>query len=75
MPFSRLLSDLTRRLDQLFAELPELLRQDVALRQFARLLLIAVSKVFACDSLQLMAEPYIAGGCCSLEMKPQGILY
>lgn len=69
MPFSRLLSDLTRRLDQLFAELPELLRQ------FARLLLIAVSKVFACDSLQLMAEPYIAGGCCSLEMKPQGILY
>jgi hypothetical protein len=59
------------RSDKLFADFPELLCQGVTLGQFARLLLIAVSKVFACHSLQLRAQPYIASSCCSLKKKQQ----
>ena len=56
-----------RRLDQLLAKVPELLCQLVTLCQFARLLLVAVSKVFSCHSPQLWVQSYVTSSCCSLK--------
>lgn len=56
-----------RKLDQLFAEFPELLRQCVVPRKSASFLHIAVSKVLSGHSLELRVQSYIASGSCSLK--------
>ena len=56
-----------RRLDQLLAEVPELLCQLLTSRQFARLLHVAVSKVFSCHSLELWVQSSITSSCGSLK--------
>jgi len=66
-PLIQLLWLSLRGLDQLLAEVPELLCQFVALSQFGRLLLIAVSKVFSCHSPQLWVQSYVTSSCCSLK--------